>query len=208
MKLAEQLALVVIDPDSGRPEVPTKDGLLRGLTEVLLGQLVLDGFLELGPGEELVVTSHRRPDSTLLVSVLEVVQEHGPGAKPVVVRLIRGIGEHRSHGTWDAVVERLVANQEVEPGKGFLHEHHVVDDLEGRTAVVDRLRAALTGDVDLDVETALLVHAAGWGGLVKHLVDGDARHAATQRAEHALEGTVLEPLSHLVRKYAEIDVIL
>ncbi len=207
MNLAEQLALVVIDPDSGRPEVPTKDGLLRGLTEVLLGQLVLDGFLELGAGEELVVTSHRRPESTLLVSVIEVVQEHGPGAKPVIVRLIRGIGEHRSHGTWDAVVERLVANQEVEPGKGFLHEHHVVDDLEGRAAVVDRLRAALTGDGDLDAETALLAHGAAVAGLVKHLVDGDAHKAASERAEHALDGTPLEPISHLVRKYADLFIL-
>ncbi|MFN8040894.1 MAG: GPP34 family phosphoprotein [Acidimicrobiales bacterium] len=206
MNLAEQLALVVIDPDSGRPEVPTKDGLLRGLIELLLGQLVLDGHLEVA-GEELVVSKHTRPDTTLLVSVIEVVQEHGPGAKPVIVRLYRGIGQHRSHGTWDAVVERLVANQEIEPGKGFLHEHHLVDDLEGRSQVVDRLRTALTGDGVLDPETALLAHAAGWAGLVKHLVDDDERSAAEQRAEHALEGSPVEALSHLVRRYGEDAII-
>lgn len=206
MNLAEQLALVVIDPDTGRPEVPTKDGLLRGLIELLLGQLVLDGHLEVN-GEELVVATHTRPDTTLLVSVIEVVEEHGPGAKPVIVRLYRGIGEHRSHGTWDAVVERLVANQEIEPGKGFVHEHHVVDDLAGRAAVVDRINAALTGDGELDAETALLVHAAGSAGLVGVLVDRDARSAAERRAEHALDGTTLKGLSDLVRRYGE-DAIL
>lgn len=200
MILAEQLALVVLDPQSGRPLVPVHDGLRAALSGLLVGELVLDGVAALD-GEGIHRTDAPAPSSPLLAEAAEIVAEEGPHLKLVLVPIARGVDRHRSLGAWSAVVDALVADGEVEAGAGVVRRHHDVDDLAGRQEVVDRLHRALTTDDPLDDRTALLVSVLGLARLVDVVVpDAGVRAAATARVDHALDGSPLAPLIAAARR--------
>jgi len=68
MLLAEELALVALNPDSGRHELGARDQLNACLAGLLVAELMLEGIV--GPGERedgIVVTvgRRRRPSSPL-----------------------------------------------------------------------------------------------------------------------------------------------
>jgi hypothetical protein len=135
--LAEELALIALDPDSGRHALGTRDNLNACLAGLLIAELQLDD----------------RPESPLLSAAAEVVAEAGPKPKAVLSAMSRGLERHVGMGTWDAVVAGLVDAGVVAPSSGGLRPRHQVLDRAGRDAIVARLRMAASGDDPMAVRT-------------------------------------------------------
>ena len=153
MLLAEELALVAVDPGTGRHPLGHRDQLNACLAGLLVAELVLDGVIEPGPGRATVVaaTGGEVPSSPILAAAAEVVAEKGPKVKAVLSHMRRGLDQRLGAGTWDALTAGLVAAGVLAPGDGGLLTRHVVVDAAARDAVVDRLRTAAAGDEVLDV---------------------------------------------------------
>jgi hypothetical protein len=185
MLLAEELALIAIDPDSGRHAFGTRDNLNACLAGLLVAEVQLDD----------------RPASSLLTAVGEVLAEHGPMMKSVLSAMSRGLDRRLGQGTWDAVVAGLVDAGVVSPEAGGLRPRHDVLDRDARAAIVERLRAAAASDGPLDVRTALLLSMTGPAQLLELVApDRRSRKHARQRIDHALAATSLQPVAESVRK--------
>ena len=104
MLLAEELALIAIDPDSGRPALGTRDNLNACLAGLLVAELHLDD----------------RPASPLLDAAGEVVAEAGPKMKAALSAMSRGLDRRLGVGTWDAVVGGLVDAGVLAPTEGVV----------------------------------------------------------------------------------------
>ncbi len=185
MLLAEELALIALDPDSGRHTVGTRDNLNACLAGLLMAELHLDD----------------RPQSELLTAAEEVVAESGPKPKAILSAMSRGLDRRLGMGTWDAVVAGLVDAGVVEPTSGSLRQRNRVIDQEARDAVIARLRAAAASDDPLDVRTAVLLAMTGPAQLLELVApDRSSRKHARRRIDHALDATSLGPIAESVRK--------
>jgi hypothetical protein len=185
MLLAEELALIAIDPDSGRHALGTKDSLNACLAGLLVVELHLDD----------------RPESDLLTAAGEVLAEAGPRPKPVLSAMSRGLDRRLGMGTWDTVVAGLVEAGVVAPTSGGLRPRNEVINRAARVAVVQRLRLAAAGDEPLDARTAALLAMTGPAQLLELVApDRSARKHARRRIDHALDATSLQPIAESVRK--------
>jgi hypothetical protein len=185
MLLAEQLALIAIDPDSGRHALGTRDNLNACLAGLLVIELHLDD----------------RPESDLLSAAHEVVAEAGPKVKAVLSAMSRGLDRRLGMGTWDAVVAGLVHAGVVASTSGGLRPHNEVIDPAARDSLVERLRLAAAGDEPLDARTASLLAMSGPAQLLELVAPHrSARKHARWRIDHALEATSLQPIAESVRK--------
>jgi hypothetical protein len=99
MLLAEELALIAIDPGSGRHALGTRDKLNAYLAGLLVVELHLDDRL----------------DSRLLAAAGEVLAEAGPKTKAVLSAMSRDVDRRLGMGTWDAVIAGLVDADVVAP---------------------------------------------------------------------------------------------
>jgi Golgi phosphoprotein 3 (GPP34) len=185
MLLAEELALIAIDPDSGRHALGTRDNLNACLAGLLVVELHLDD----------------RPESALLRAAGEVLAEAGPKTKAVLSAMSRGLDRRLGMGTWDAVVAGLVEAGVVAPTSGGLRPRNEVINRAARDAVVQRLRSAAAGDEPLDARTAALLSMTGPAQLLELVApDRSARKHARRRIDHALDASSLQPIAESVRK--------
>ena len=185
MLLAEQLALVALDVDSGRHALGIRDNLNACLADLLIAESQLPA----------------RPDSPLLAAAADVVDETGPKMKAVLSAMSRGLDRRLGTGTWDTVIGGLVDTGVVAPSSGGLRPRHEVLDRAARDRIVARLRAAAAGDDELDVRTALLLSMTGPAQLLELVApDRAGRRHARRRIDHALDGTFSEPIAESVRK--------
>ena len=183
--LAEELALIAIDPDSGRHALGTRDNLNACLAGLLVVELHLDD----------------RPESHLLTAAGEVLADAGPKAKAVLSAMSSGLDRRLGMGTWDAVVAGLVEAGIVAPSSGGLWPRHQVIDRAARDAVVQRLQAAAADDGPLDARTASLLTMTGPAQLLELVApDRSTRKHARRRIDHALDATSLQPIAASVRK--------
>jgi Golgi phosphoprotein 3 (GPP34) len=183
--LAEELALIALDPDSGRHALGTRDNLNACLAGLLIADLQLDD----------------RPESPLLSAAAEVFADVGPKPKAVLSAMSRGLDRRLGMGTWDAVIAGLVDAGAVAPSSGGLRPRHDVIDRAGREAIVSRLRLAASGDDPLDVRTAVLLSMIGPAQLLELVApDRAGRKHARRRVDHALDATSLQPVAESVRK--------
>jgi hypothetical protein len=184
MLVAEQLALIALDPDSGRAALGTRDNL----NACLAGLLVAEAHLE------------DRPASPLLNAAGDVFEQAGPKMKAVLSAMSRGLDRRLGMGTWDAVISGLVDAGAVAPTSGGLRPRNEVLDRAGRDAIVQRLRAAAAGDDQLDVRTALLLSMTGPAQLLELVApERSGRRHARQRIDQALDGTFSQPIAESVR---------
>ena len=185
MLLAEELALVAIDPDSGRHAFGIRDNLNACLAGLLVAELHLED----------------RPASRLLDAASEVQAEVGPKVKPVLSAMSRGLERRVGAGTWDAVVGGLVEAGVVASAEGTLRPSHRLLDIAARDAIVERLRAAAASDEPMDVRTAVLLSMTGPAQLLEVVApDRATRKHARRRIDHALDATALESVAGSVRK--------
>jgi hypothetical protein len=184
MLLAEELALIALDAESGRAAVGTRDNLNACLAGLLVAELHLED----------------RPVSPLLDAAGEVFDEAGPKMKAVLSAMSRGLNRRLGLHTWDAVIAGLVDAGAVAPTSGGLRPHNEVVDRTARDAIVERLRAAGATDDQLDVRTALLLSMTGPAQLLELVApERSSRRHARQRIDHALDGTFSQPIADSVR---------
>jgi len=87
MLLAEELALIALDPESGRPAFGTRDNLNACLAGLLVAELQLDD----------------RPAAAILDAASEVVED-APKLKSALSAMSRGLARQLGVGTWEAVL--------------------------------------------------------------------------------------------------------
>jgi hypothetical protein len=184
MLLAEELALIAIDPHTGHHRFGTRDNLNACLAGLLIAEL------ELGD----------RPSAPLLEAAGEVRDSAGPKLKPVLSAMSRGLERRLGVGTWDAVVGGLIDAGLVAHAEGSLRPSHRVLDVAARDAIITRLRDAATVDQPIDVRTAVLLSMTGPAQLLEVVAPerADRKHAR-RRIDHALDSTAMEPVAESVR---------
>ena len=183
--LAQELALIAVDPVSGRHALGVRDNL----NACLAGLLVVEAQLE------------DRPASSLLDAAAEVRADAGPKLKPVLSAMSRGLTRRLGMGTWDAVIAGLVERGVLAPSTGGLRPGNPVVDRATRAEIVERLRIAAAGDDPLDVRTAVLLSMTGPAHLLQLVAPGrSGRKHARRRIDHALDATAVQPVAESVRK--------
>jgi hypothetical protein len=202
MRLAEDFALVAINPASGRHAIGQRSALNACLAGLLLADLVLDDVVQpAGRANRMVVTGRTEPRTKVLAAATAVLIEKGPKIRAVLSHMDRGLTHHLGLGTWDATMEGLVGEGVVAASSGGLRPHHDVVGLHVRGAVIAALRVAAAGDTELDLRTAALLSMVGPAHLLELVApDRAGRKHARERIDHALDATVLQAVGEMVRR--------
>ena len=185
MLLAEELALISLDPGSGRHAMGTRDNLNACLAGLLVAELQLED----------------RPAAPILDAAREVLDQSGPKLKAVLSAMSRGLERRLGLGTWDAVVGGLVDTGVVAPAEGTLRPSHHVLQPAVQDAIIERLRHAAASDEPLDARTAVLLSMTGPAQLLEVVAPERAtRKHARRRIDHALDASALGQVAESVRK--------
>lgn len=207
MRLAEDLALVAIEPASGRHALGRRSVLNACLAGLLLAELLLDDVTQPGKrANHMVVTGRSEPKTVALAAATTVVIEKGPKVRAILSHMDRGLSRQLGLGTWDATVSGLVDAGVLTDSSGGPLPHHDVLALHVRDSVVSALRVAATGDKELDLRAAVLLSMIGPAHLLEVVAPARAtRRHARQRIDHALDETVLQPIGEIVRQLTSIE---
>jgi len=202
MLLAEELALVAVNPETGRHATGSRSHLNACLAGLLVAELVLEGSA--APGErtgQVVPTSRKAPASPTLAAAAQVVAEKAPKLKAVLQHMSRGLEGQLGVGTWDVVVAGLVADGALAPTEGSIRPKNDVVDVGRRDSVIARLQSAAADDGPIDPRTALLLNMTGPANLLEVVApERRGRRHARRRIDHGLDGTDLEIYGKTVRK--------
>ena len=202
MNLAEELALVAIDPSSGHHALGLRSELNACLAGLLVAELLLDGVVEIGAKEDrLVVTGRAEPKTKILAAATAVVIDRGPKIKAILSHMDRGLSHLLGVGTWDAIVAGLADEGVVAATRRGVRSRNQVLQPFVRDATVAALRVAADGDSDLPPRTAALLSMAGPAHLLEVVAPNrSTRRHARNRIDAALDGTPLDSLGKMVRR--------
>jgi Golgi phosphoprotein 3 (GPP34) len=200
--LAEELALVALNPESGRHAIGVRSQLNACLAGLLVAELLLDGRAE--PYETsgvVVATGGATSSSSTLEAAAGVVAEKGPKINAMLSDMDRNLSRRLGAGTWDSVMSGLVRDGVVSVRGGSHRPRYELVDVAARDSVVERLRAAAVTDGALDGRTALVLSMTGPAQLLGAVAPArpDRRHAR-DRIDHALDSTDFEPVGDVVRQ--------
>jgi hypothetical protein len=200
--LAEELALVAVNEDSGRHRRGARSQLHACLAALLVAELVLDGHAEAGDrAGTFVLTPCRPPKSPTLAAAAHVVAGRGPKIKAVLSHMDRGLRQQLGRSTWDAAILGLIEVAVLAPAQGRFRPRHEVIDRDRRQALLARLRQAGADDRSPEPRTALLLAMTGPAALLATVAPERAgRRHARRRIDHVLDGTPYEPISKAVRQ--------
>ena len=202
MDLAEELALVAIDPSSGHHALGLRSELNACLAGLLVAELLLDGVVEIGAKEDrLAVTGRAEPKTKILAAATAVVIDRGPKIKAILSHMDRGLSHMLGLGTWDAIVSGLVDEGVLAATRRGVRSRNQVLQPFVRDAIVAALRVAADGESALEPRTAALLSMAGPAHLLEVVAPSrSARHQARKRIDTALNGTPLESIGKIVRR--------
>jgi hypothetical protein len=202
--LAEELAFVTIDPESGRRVNGRSSHLGPCLAGLFLGELLIEGLAKPGKhADTVLLTGRAAPEGSTLAVVARVLADKGPKIKPVLSSMDRGLREQIGLDTWGTAALGLVEAGLLTPlcGEGGLR--YKVLARSAHSAVSERLRAAASGKGKLDVRTALLLSMMTPAGLLPLVApDRRERPCARKRIDHVLDGSQLKPIGKLTRTLA------
>jgi hypothetical protein len=185
MLLAEELALIAIDPETGRHAIGTRDNLNACLAALLIAEASLEDV----------------HGSRVLTAAADVLAEKHGKVKAALSHMNRGLDQRLGGGTWDSVIAGLVEAGIVAADEGGLRPRNRVLESGVRDAIIDRLRRAAAGDERLPVRTAMLLSMTGPAQLLELVSpDRSGRKHARRRIDTALDDTALEPVAASVRK--------
>lgn len=202
MLLAEELALVAIKPDKGRAQLGTGGNLNACLAGLLVAELLLDGAAGIAADDRIVAVPGRAPAEPALAAA-QVVAEKGSKLKAVLSHMSRGLEQRLGLPTQDAVLSGLAEAGVLGPSSGLIPKRVLLKPAE-RDALVDRLRAAASGDGPIEPRTALLLSMTGPAQLLEVVApDRSTRRHARQRIDHALDGSDLASIGKVVRRLVE-----
>lgn len=167
MLLADELALIAINPDTGRPLRGTSgfDAVLAGLLIAELqiagratysGKQAMFGPVTLPGSEASVPATEALPHPVLRVAE-RVLAQKGPTLRPVLSAMSRALKSEFGTSTFKTVEANLVASGKISPSRGWLRPKVTVLDPAGREAIVTRLRRAAHSDGPVDDRTAALL---------------------------------------------------
>ena len=201
MLLAEELALVAVDPETGRHQLGVRSNLNACLAGLLVAELLLDGSAAPGPKAKTVVpTDAALSDVPALRAAADVVATHGPKMKAILSHMDRGLTGQLGTGTWDTVIAGLERAGILGPSSGGLRPGHDLLAPDVRRSLLERLQTAAAGDEPMEPRTALVLSLAGPAQLLEDVApDRSGRRHARRRIDHALENTDLEPIGATVR---------
>jgi hypothetical protein len=200
MLLSEELALVALDPESGRTGFGTRSELEAALAGLMVAELVLGGHASISPDGRKVKPGAAPPASPVLAAAFRVVSGRGPRIKAVLSAMDGGLGKELGAGTWDTAVGGLVAAGVLAPAAGRVRPSHAIIDRAAREAALARLQAAARGEDDDNIRTAALLSMTGPAHLLERVVPrrGDRREGR-RRIDHALDGNELSAVGKAVR---------
>src|SRR5260370_41050986 len=107
MLMAEELALIAMNPRKRSPGLGMHQHLSACLAGLILGALVGKGVAELRPRDTIVLVPGASFFAGTLVGAAQVVAEKGPAIKAILSGMDRGLHKHLGRGTWDAVLAGL-----------------------------------------------------------------------------------------------------
>jgi hypothetical protein len=202
VNLAEELALVAIDPSSGRHALGLRSELNACLAGLLVAELLLDGVVEIGAKEDrLVVTGRVEPKTKILAAATAVVIDRGPKIKAILSHMDRGLSQLLGLGTWDAIVSGLADEGVLAASRRGVRSRNDVLQPFVRDASVAALRVAAGGDSALQPRTAALLSMAGPAHLLEVVAPNrSTRRHARARIDTALDDTQLESIGKIVRR--------
>jgi hypothetical protein len=200
--LAEELALLSIDPGRGRARLGERSLMNATLAGLLIAELVIDGAFEaVSDGARLVRSTAPEPANRLLAAAARIAETNGPNVKSLLRAMDRGLHREMGSGTWDSVLLGLVDAGVLAPSKGRWIAHHAVLAPAVRDEIVARLQAAAAGDGQLNPRTAIVLSMTGPAHLLQLVApDRATRKHARRRIDHCLEETDLAKVGILVRK--------
>ena len=200
MNLAEELALVAIDPSSGRHALGMRSNLNACLAGLLVAELLLEGVVDVGgKADRVVVTGSAAPTANVFAAATAVVIERGPKIKAVLSHMDRGLSNRLGLGTWDAIVSGLVEAGVLAETRGVRPHNDVLQPFV-RDATLAALSVAAAGDSALDPRIAALLSMSGPAHLLEVVAPNrSSRRHARDRIDHALDGTSLESVGKAVR---------
>jgi hypothetical protein len=202
MLLAEELALVAINPKSGRHGTGVRTELNACLAGLLIAELMIDDVIATGDKPDRVqVTGRAQPQGVALAAATTVVIDKGPKIKTIMSAMDRGLTRKIGLGTWDATVSGLVEAGVLAATSGTVRHRNTLRQGFVRDSIVAALRLAVSGDSTLDLRTAALLSMTGPAKLLEVVApDRKLRGHARDRIDHALDGTALEPIGKTVRR--------
>jgi hypothetical protein len=184
MLMAEELALVAMNPARKGPGLGTRQPMNACLAGLLLGELVLQGLAALHPKDTMAMVPGASLEAGTLAGAAYVLARTGPKIKAVLSDMDRGLRKYAGRGTWDAVVAGLPEGS------------------AGRDELLGRLQAAAAGAGPIDLRTALVLSMTGPAQLLELIAPrrGAERRHARQRIDHATDGSPYEAIGRAVRK--------
>jgi hypothetical protein len=203
--LAEELALIALNPATGRFKLGMGSELNACLAGLLVAEALLDGSLELGDRQDRVVVAvGQAPTSPLTAAAVEVAAEKGPKLRAVLSHMSRGLQRRFGRSTREAVLDGLRRQGIVTASSGGARPAWPVLDQGARDAVVARLQQAARGDGPIEPRTALVLSMTGPAKLLELVApDRDTRRHARRRIDHALDGSTFAGVGKAVRKLIE-----
>jgi Golgi phosphoprotein 3 (GPP34) len=202
VNLAEELALVAIDPSSGRHALGLRSELNACLAGLLVAELLLDGVVEIGDKDDrVVVTGKATPESRVLAAATAVIIERGPKIKSILSHMDRGLAHRIDLGTWDAIVADLVEDGVLAATRGGIRPNNDVLQPFVRDASIAALRVAAAGDSAVEPRLAAVLSMTGPAHLLEVVAPNrSTRRHARDRIDNALDGTPLESVGRIVRR--------
>jgi hypothetical protein len=201
MLLAEELALLAIDPDSGRHQLGIRSDLNACLAGLLVAELLLDGSAVPGPKAKTIVPAGAAlPEQPVLRAVAGIVADRGPKIRAILSHMDRGLDAEHGVGTGVSAVGGLVTAGVVGASRGGLRPPHELRRPEVRDELLGRLQAAAAADGPVERRTAVVLSMTGPAQLLEQVApDRAGRRHARHRIDHVLEDTDLEPIGDIVR---------
>src|SRR5260370_41818516 len=150
MLMAEELALIAMNPRKRSPGLGMHQHLSACLAGLILGALVGKGVAELRPRDTIVLVPGASFFAGTLVGAAQVVAEKGPAIKAILSGMDRGLRKHLGRGTWDAVLAGLS------------------EGVAGREKAIGRLRAAAASEEPTHPRAAVDPSMTGPARLLGH----------------------------------------
>ncbi|NLD76180.1 MAG: GPP34 family phosphoprotein [Acidimicrobiales bacterium] len=210
MLLAEELALIAINPSTGRHAGGDRRILNATMAGLLIAELHIEGratFQGTRSRPGATATDVTGPQLSQTLAAAEATLAHrGPKLKKVLRAMDRDLERQLGTGTWDSAVAALVATGKVSTPAGSLRPKVEVLDTGHRDLIIARLREAAAGNGQLDDRTAALLNATGPAHLLELVApERRTRRHARRRIDKLLDGTALGTIGHLVRTVIKED---
>lgn len=189
--LADELLLLALDPEKGRPVNSSREPLKVCLCGALVAELGLDGHVAL-QGKRFEVTGSVPPAGILREASDVLTSSKGRRAADQLRRLDKALG-----GIWkrivDAQVDQGVLGRRQDRVVLWSVTRHPVLRTDLRDEVVGRMRSAAAGDGPLDPHTAVVLALSGPARLLEVVAPDRPRAKAKRRIEEATDMTPVAP---------------